>query len=103
MSLRRSVDFGKDQSYVLAVCTAEQLAHAMFPLGDSTKARGAGRGGRAADSAVAEKPDSHDICFIADGDTGGFLRTRLGERPGDIVDADTGRWSAATPAHSASR
>src|SRR6476469_9606965 len=31
--LRRSVDLGKDQSYVLAVCTREQLAHAMFPLG----------------------------------------------------------------------
>jgi tRNA-specific 2-thiouridylase len=39
---------------------------------------------------VAEKPDSHDICFIADGDTRGFLSRRLGENPGDIVDADTG-------------
>src|SRR5438552_7247719 len=36
--LRRSVDAGKDQSYVLAVLTREQLAHAIFPLGDSTKA-----------------------------------------------------------------
>src|SRR5438874_3970567 len=35
--LMRSVDAAKDQSYVLAVCTREQLAHAMFPLGDSTK------------------------------------------------------------------
>src|SRR5438105_7081255 len=35
--LRRSVDAAKDQSYVLAVCTPEQLAHARFPLGDSTK------------------------------------------------------------------
>src|SRR5580698_3154662 len=35
--LRRSVDMGKDQSYVLAVLTPEQLAHAVFPLGDSTK------------------------------------------------------------------
>ena len=31
--------------------------------------------------AVARKPDSHDICFIADGDTGGFLRARLGIAP----------------------
>jgi tRNA-specific 2-thiouridylase len=42
--------------------------HAMFPLGDSTKAEvraeAAERG-----LAVADKPDSHDICFIADGDT----------------------------------
>src|SRR5436190_20349769 len=74
--LRRSVDAAKDQSYVLAVLTARQLAHAMFPLGDSTKvavrAEAARRG-----LAVADKPDSHDICFIADGDTQRFLRERI--------------------------
>ncbi len=87
--LRRSVDAAKDQSYVLAVLTPQQLAHSVFPLGDSTKeqvrAEAASRG-----LAVAEKPDSHDICFIPDGDTAGFLRNRLGERPGEIVDAETG-------------
>ncbi|HEX2177541.1 MAG TPA: tRNA methyl transferase PRC-barrel domain-containing protein, partial [Nocardioidaceae bacterium] len=36
--------------------------------------------------AVAAKPDSHDICFIADGDTAGFLRDRLGPEPGDVLD-----------------
>jgi tRNA-specific 2-thiouridylase len=36
--------------------------------------------------AVAAKPDSHDICFIADGDTAGWLRDRLGDGSGDIVD-----------------
>ncbi len=83
--LRRAVDPGKDQSYVLAVCTREQLAHAMFPLGDTPKAdvrrEAAARGLR-----VADKPDSHDICFIADGDTRGFLTDRLGAAPGKIVD-----------------
>jgi tRNA-specific 2-thiouridylase len=87
--LRRSVDAAKDQSYVLAVLTREQLAHAIFPLGDSTKAEvraeAAHRG-----LAVATKPDSHDVCFIADGDTRGFLRRRLGDRPGPLVDALTG-------------
>jgi tRNA-specific 2-thiouridylase len=87
--LRRSVDPAKDQSYVLAVLTRAQLDRAVFPLGDSTKvqvrAEAAERG-----LAVAEKPDSHDICFIADGDTRGFLASRLGETPGDIVDARTG-------------
>jgi tRNA-uridine 2-sulfurtransferase len=87
--LRRSVDLGKDQSYVLAVLTREQLSRSVFPLGDSTKARvraeAAERG-----LAVADKPDSHDICFIADGDTRAFLAARLGEAPGDIVDAETG-------------
>jgi tRNA-specific 2-thiouridylase len=87
--LMRSVDPAKDQSYVLAVCTRDQLAHAMFPLGDSTKAQvraeAAARG-----LAVADKPDSHDICFIADGDTRGFLSRRLGAEAGPIVDAVTG-------------
>jgi tRNA-specific 2-thiouridylase len=87
--LRRSVDAAKDQSYVLAVCTARQLAHAMLPLGDSTKeqvrAEAARRG-----LAVADKPDSYDICFIADGDTQGFLSRKLGTTEGPIVDDSTG-------------
>ena len=85
--LVRSVDAAKDQSYVLAVLTSEQLSRAMFPLGDSTKdqvrAEAARRG-----LAVADKPDSHDVCFIADGDTRGFLRRKLGSMPGQIVDTD---------------
>jgi len=60
--LRRAVDADKDQSYVLAVLTAEQLRHATFPVGDTPKpeirAEAARRG-----LAVADKPDSHDICF----------------------------------------
>ena len=87
--LRRAVDEGKDQSYVLAVLDAGQLAGAMFPLGDSRKsevrAEAAERG-----LLVADKPDSHDICFIPDGDTAGWLAERLGPVPGDIVDAETG-------------
>ena len=88
--LRRSVDLDKDQSYVLAVLTGDQLAGAAFPLGDTTKAgvrmEAAERG-----LAVAEKPDSHDICFIADGDTRGFLARHLGgPAPGDIVDGTSG-------------
>ncbi|MDT4944686.1 MAG: tRNA-uridine 2-sulfurtransferase [Pseudonocardiales bacterium] len=87
--LMRSVDAAKDQSYVLAVLTPEQLAHAIFPLGDSTKAQV--RAEAAARSlAVAEKPDSHDICFIADGDTRGFLSRQLGAADGPIVDATSG-------------
>jgi tRNA-specific 2-thiouridylase len=87
--LRRSVDAAKDQSYVLGVLTREQLAAAMFPLGSMTKDRvreiAAERG-----FAVAAKPDSHDICFIPDGDTRGFLARKLGSRPGPVVDAATG-------------
>ena len=86
-TLRRAVDDGKDQSYVLAVLTKDQIEHAMFPLGDTPKvkvrAEAAERG-----LLVADKPDSHDVCFIADGDTRGFLARKLGSAPGEIVDAD---------------
>ncbi|TDB70545.1 tRNA 2-thiouridine(34) synthase MnmA [Micromonospora sp. KC721] len=87
--LRRSVDLAKDQSYVLAVLTREQLDRSIFPLGDATKAQVRDEAARRG-LAVADKPDSHDICFIADGDTRGFLAERLGEAPGDVVDALTG-------------
>ncbi len=87
--LRRAADPAKDQSYVLAVLGVEGLRRSMFPLGDSTKdevrAEARERG-----LLVANKPDSHDICFIPDGDTAGFLRRRLGEQPGPIVDRDSG-------------
>ncbi|MGY4645602.1 tRNA 2-thiouridine(34) synthase MnmA [Cellulomonas sp. URHB0016] len=86
-ALHRSLDPAKDQSYVLAVMGPERLARSMFPLGDvpskeQTRAEAAARG-----LSVSAKPDSYDICFVADGDTQGFLRSRLGERPGEIVDA----------------
>ena len=88
-ALHRAVDADKDQSYVLAVLRPEQIAHSMFPIGDSHKsavrAEAARRG-----LAVADKPDSHDICFIADGDTQAFLRSRIGPQPGEIVDAVSG-------------
>ncbi|OPX14528.1 tRNA 2-thiouridine(34) synthase MnmA [Gordonia sp. i37] len=87
--LRRAVDPDKDQSYVLAVLTRDQLDRAMFPVGDTPKpairAEAAQRG-----LSVAAKPDSHDICFIPTGDTRAFLGARIGVRPGAVVDAGTG-------------
>ncbi len=93
IEMHRAVDHGKDQSYVLGVLDQHQLAHSLFPLGDSTKpavrAEAARRG-----LLVADKPDSHDICFVADGDNAGWLREKLGDRApndgGDIVDDTTG-------------
>ena len=87
--LRRSVDLAKDQSYVLAVLTPDQLAGAVLPVGGMTKAQVRAEA-LARGLAVADKPDSHDICFIADGDTAGFLRGQLGEQPGPVIDALTG-------------
>lgn len=87
--LHRAVDPAKDQSYVLGVLDAQQLSGAMFPLGDSLKSDVRAEASRRG-LLVAEKPDSHDICFIPSGDTGGWLRDRLGAAPGDIVDAESG-------------
>ena len=85
--LRRAVDADKDQSYVLAVLSADQLRHAVFPIGGTAKpairAEAADRG-----LAVAGKPDSHDICFIPTGDTRTFLGGQIGLRPGSVVDTD---------------
>jgi tRNA-uridine 2-sulfurtransferase len=86
-ALLRAADPGKDQSYVLAVLNSGQIAHAMFPLGDTPKAQ-VREEARSRGLLVADKPDSHDVCFIADGDTRGFLERRLGSAPGQIVDAD---------------
>nr|NLI50656.1 tRNA 2-thiouridine(34) synthase MnmA [Propionibacterium sp.] len=83
--LRRAVDATKDQSYVLAALDAEQLRRCLFPLGGSTKAQVRAEASTRG-LAVAERPDSLDVCFIADGDTAGFLAGRLGDRPGPIVD-----------------
>ena len=87
--LRRAVDRDKDQSYVLGVLTAQQLRHAAFPIGDTPKPaireEAARRG-----LAVADKPDSHDICFIPSGDTQAFLGARIGVRRGTVVDDASG-------------
>jgi tRNA-specific 2-thiouridylase len=86
-ALNRAADDGKDQSYVLAVLTREQIEHAMFPLGDTPKAQIRAEA-RQRGLLVADKPDSHDVCFIADGDTRGFLARQLGLAPGQIVAED---------------
>ena len=88
VELHRSAEWAKDQSYVLGVLTDEQLRHCLFPLGetpskDQVRAEAEARG-----FSVASKPDSHDICFIPDGDTQGFLEDKLGAKPGAIVDRD---------------
>ncbi|MGZ0710679.1 tRNA 2-thiouridine(34) synthase MnmA (plasmid) [Coraliomargarita sp. W4R53] len=86
LELHRASDSAKDQSYVLGVLSAEQLAHTYFPLGSTpskaiVRAEAAERG-----LTVAQKPDSHDICFIPDGDTRGWLAEKVGTETGEVVD-----------------
>ena len=85
VQLHRAVDEGKDQSYVLGVLDQDQLRRSYFPLGGSLKSEVRAEADRRG-LAVADKPDSHDICFIADGDTAAFLDQHLGSKPGSIVD-----------------
>ncbi|MET0456207.1 MAG: tRNA 2-thiouridine(34) synthase MnmA [Mycobacterium sp.] len=84
--LRRAVDGDKDQSYVLGVLTEQQLATAVFPIGDTPKSQIREEAARLG-LAVAAKPDSHDICFIPSGDTRAFLGARIGIRRGAVVDS----------------
>ena len=85
--LWRSVDRDKDQTYFLFSLTQEQLAHALFPIGHLRKAE-VRDAARRIGLIVADKPDSHEICFIPDGDAAGFVDRRLGDgRAGDIVDS----------------
>ena len=85
--LFRANDMGKDQSYVLAVLTQDQLAGALFPLGETVKSD-VRKEAEARGFALAQKPDSHDICFVPSGDNAGWLRERLGSEVGEIVDEE---------------
>ncbi|HEY2907590.1 MAG TPA: tRNA 2-thiouridine(34) synthase MnmA [Vicinamibacterales bacterium] len=85
--LKRGVDPSKDQSYFLFSLTQEQLACAVFPVGD--RAKGSVREyARQRGLPVAEKPDSQEICFIPDDDYASFVTTHAPEpvRGGTIVD-----------------
>jgi tRNA-specific 2-thiouridylase len=86
--MRRARDEDKDQTYFLYGLRQEQLAHALFPLGELTKpeVRAVARNLRLA---TADKPESQGICFIPDGDVRGALRSRAGwtPEPGPVLDS----------------
>ncbi len=76
--LRRGRDASKDQSYFLFSLTQEQLARASFPVGDLSK--DAVRDlARTLGLAVADKPDSQEICFVPDGDYAAFIERNTGD------------------------
>ena len=85
--LWRSADRDKDQSYFLFSLTQDQLSHALFPVGHLQKPEVRAVAQRLG-LAVADKPDSHEICFVPDGDAAGYVDRALGEaRDGEIVDS----------------
>jgi len=78
--LLRGADPAKDQSYFLFTLTQDQLSHAMFPVGGLEKAI-VREHARELGLPVAEKPDSHEICFVADGDHATFLEKHGAQVP----------------------
>ena len=85
--LYRAMDKSKDQSYFLACLNQQQLAHALFPLGELTKEQVRSIAGEQ-QFLNARKRDSQDICFIPDGDYMAFLRRYTGKDypAGDFLD-----------------
>ena len=73
--LRRGLDPAKDQSYFLFTLTQAQLAKALFPVGHLRKAD-VRACAEAYGLAVAGKPDSQELCFVADGSTARFVEAR---------------------------
>jgi tRNA-specific 2-thiouridylase len=81
--LKRPADHSKDQTYFLFGLTQEQLSHTLFPLGEMTKPEVRERARRHG-LALAEKPDSQEICFVPGGDYKSFLDAYLVEQ-GDAL------------------
>src|SRR5271169_1703690 len=83
--LKRATDTSKDQTYFLFGLTQEQLSRTIFPLGQMTKpavrvlARDHGL-------ALAEKPDSQEICFVPGGDYKRFIDAYLAEQGESLPD-----------------
>jgi len=86
-SLARGGDPDKDQSYVLALVDPGLLRRMLFPLGELTKPA-VRELARERGLAVHDRPESQEICFVPDDDYRRFLRERLPETPGPIVDLE---------------
>jgi tRNA-specific 2-thiouridylase len=77
--LKRPADKSKDQTYFLFGLTQEQLSHTVFPLGDMTKPQ-VRELARQHGLALAEKPDSQEICFVPGGDYKRFIDAYLADK-----------------------
>jgi tRNA-specific 2-thiouridylase len=87
--LHRGSDPAKDQSYMLAGIGQRALSRSRFPIGGMPKTETRAHAERLG-LPVAAKPDSQEICFVADGDHAGFLAGLAPEllRDGEVVDVE---------------
>ena len=83
--LKRPTDRSKDQTYFLFGLTQEQLSRTLFPLGGMTKPE-VRELARKHGLALAEKPDSQEICFVPGGDYKKFLDAYLAEQGDSLPD-----------------
>jgi len=83
--LKRPADLAKDQTYFLFGLTQEQLSRTLFPLGGLTKPR-VREIARQHGLALAEKPDSQEICFVPGGDYKRFIDAYLADSGEQLPD-----------------
>src|SRR5690349_986842 len=83
--LKRPADQSKDQTYFLFGLTQEQLSRTLFPLGEMTKPE-VRECARRHGLALAEKPDSQEICFVPGGDYKRFIDAYLNEQGEQLPD-----------------
>lgn len=83
-ALLSGVDHSKDQSYFLYALNQDQLRRAMFPLGGMKKSEVRSTA-KELGLVTASKPDSMGICFVGRVDIKDFLKSRLPEKTGEVV------------------
>lgn len=87
--LTTAKDKVKDQTDFLSAISYDQLSHAMFPLGEYSKSEVREMAVKASLPNAGRK-DSQGICFLGKIDYKEFIRRKLGDRPGDIIDIASG-------------
>lgn len=87
--LKKAVDIDKDQSYFLCQLTSKQLEKALFPLGDITKEE-VRKIAKENNLVTAETKESYDVCFLGSEKFKDFMNNNYPEKPGDIIDIQTG-------------
>ena len=88
--LGTAADPVKDQTDFLSAISYEQLSHALFPLGDMPK-ESVRKLAEQAQLPNAFRKDSQGICFLGKIDYRDFIKRKIGEKPGDVIDVSTGK------------
>lgn len=88
--LKRAPDAVKDQTYFLSRLTQAQLSRILFPIGHLTKAEVRALAQKF-ELPNRERHDSQGICFLGKIKYPEFVKFHLGEKPGDVIEIDSGK------------